>query len=151
MDSSPNLVDIAIHEEAWLKQMTEEKWKDLFERCYTLVLPEKTTDNVSVCLTNDEEMTSLNTRYRQKPYTTNVLSFPQENDGILGDIVLSHDVIKKEAEEQNKLFMDHVTHLFVHGLLHLNGYDHETPAESQEMEDLEIKALKILGIGNPYV
>lgn len=151
MDSSPNLVDIAVHEKTWLEQMTEEKWKNLFERCYALILPEKTTKNVSVCLTNDEEMTVLNTQYRQKPHPTNVLSFPQTTDDILGDIVLSYDVIKKEAAEQDKSFMDHVTHLFIHGLLHLNGYDHETPEESQEMEDLEIKALKILGIGNPYV
>jgi probable rRNA maturation factor len=151
MEEDRSFIEIAIHEDAWLEQMPEEKWQNLFERSYILVLPEKTTNTVSVCLTNDEEMTALNTQYRQKPYPTNVLSFPQETDGILGDIVLSYDVIQKEAAEQGKSFMDHVTHLFIHGLLHLNGHDHETPEESQEMESLEIKALKILGIGNPYV
>lgn len=151
MEEDRSFIEIAIHEDAWLEDMTEEKWLDLFKRCYALILSEKITDDVSICLTNDEEMTALNTQYRQKPYPTNVLSFPQETNGILGDIVLSYDVIQKEAAEQSKSFMDHVTHLFVHGLLHLNGHDHETPEESQEMESLEIKALKILGIGNPYV
>lgn len=150
MGSNPSLVDIAIHEDAWLKDMTAEKWQDLFEHCYNLVLPRKTADNVSVCLTNNEEMTSLNTLYRQKPQPTNVLSFPQDVDGILGDIVLAYEIIQHEALEQGKPFMDHVTHLFIHGLLHLNGHDHETPEESQTMEDLEIKALETLGIGNPY-
>jgi probable rRNA maturation factor len=150
MDDSPDLVDIAIHEDAWLKDATAEKWQELFERCYYLVLPEESQDNVSVCLTNNEEMTELNTLYRQKPQPTNVLSFPQDAAGILGDIVLAYAVIKEEAIQQNKSFMDHVTHLFIHGLLHLIGHDHEAPEESQIMEDLEIKALETLGIGNPY-
>lgn len=151
MVSSSSLIDVAVHEKAWLEQMTKKKWENLFKRCYTSTLTEKTTSNVSVCLTNDEEMTVLNMQYRQKPHSTNVLSFSQEIDGILGDIVLSYDIIKEEAAEQGKSFMNHVTHLFIHGLLHLSGYDHETPEESQEMENLEIKALKTLGIGNPYV
>lgn len=150
MGSSPDLVDVAIHESAWLKDITAEKWQDLFERCYNLVLPQKTTDNVSVCLTNNEEMTGLNTLYRQKPQPTNVLSFPQDTPGILGDIVLAYEIIQHEASEQGKPFMDHVSHLFIHGLLHLNGHDHETPEESQAMENLEIQALETLGIGNPY-
>lgn len=150
MGSNPDLVDIAIHEDAWLKDTTAEKWQDLFNRCYNLVLPQKTESRVSVCLTNNEEMTNLNTLYRQKPQPTNVLAFPQDEQGILGDIVLACEIIQHEAMQQDKPFMDHVTHLFIHGLLHLNGYDHETLEESQVMENLEIKALETLGIGNPY-
>jgi probable rRNA maturation factor len=150
MQNSLDWVDVAIHEDAWLTQITTEKWQSLFEHCYSLVFPEQTKDNVSVCLTNDEEMTRLNTQYRQKQHPTNVLSFPQDAEGILGDVVLSYDVIQQEAKEQGKPFMNHVTHLFIHGLLHLSGHDHETPEESQAMENLEIKVLETLGIGNPY-
>lgn len=150
MGSHPDLIDIAIHEEAWLTQMSTRKWQDLFERCYDLVLPEQTTDNVSVCLTNNEEMAQLNTLYRQKSYPTNVLSFPQDANGLLGDIVLAYEVIREEATDQEKSFIDHATHLFVHGLLHLTGHDHETPEESHIMENLEIQTLETLGIGNPY-
>jgi probable rRNA maturation factor len=95
-------------------------------------------------------MCGLNTQYRQKDYPTNVLAFPQDSDGILGDIVLAYGTIQEEAVAQGKSFVDHATHLFVHGLLHLDGHDHETQEESQVMEDLEIKILKTLGIGNPY-
>lgn len=150
MDNSPDLVDIAVHENAWLERMTIERWHDLFERCYRLICLEESKNNVSICLTNNEEMTELNTLYRQKPHPTNVLSFPQDAEGILGDVVLAYDVIQQEAAEQDKSFMNHVTHLFIHGLLHLNGYDHETPEESRTMEHLEIQALETLGIGNPY-
>jgi probable rRNA maturation factor len=150
MEGSSDLVDVAIHENAWLKRMTEEKWHELFERCHALVLPGHKTANVSVCLTNNEEMCGLNTQYRQKDYPTNVLAFPQDSDGILGDIVLAYGTIQEEAVAQGKSFVDHATHLFVHGLLHLDGHDHETQEESQVMEDLEIKILKTLGIGNPY-
>lgn len=150
MDNSPDLVDIAVHENAWLERMAIERWYDLFERCYHLICLEESKNNVSICLTNNGEMTELNTLYRQKPHPTNVLSFPQDAEGILGDVVLAYDVIQQEAAEQDKPFMNHVTHLFIHGLLHLNGYDHETPEESRTMEHLEIQALETLGIGNPY-
>lgn len=150
MDDNPDLVDIAVHENAWLEQITAERWQDLFQHCYIIVFQQQTIKNVSVCLTNNEEMTRLNTIYRQKSHPTNVLSFPQDAEGVLGDIVLAYDIIQQEAAEQSKSFIDHVTHLFVHGLLHLSGHDHETPEESQAMELLEIRALETLGIGNPY-
>ena len=150
MSNDSDFVDTTIHEDMWLDIMTIEKWKNLFEQCHHLILEKNTKENVSVCLTNDQEMTDLNVRYRSKSGPTNVLSFPQDLPGILGDIVLAYETIQKEALEQNKTFLNHVTHLFIHGLLHLKGYDHETPEESQTMENLEIKALTTLGIGNPY-
>ena len=89
---------------------------------------------------------------------TNVLSFPSgfaeaSKDGTsfhLGDIVLAFGVVKREAFKQQKSFADHTSHLVLHGLLHLLGFDHEAPEEAKDMEALEINLLKTFGIRNPY-
>lgn len=123
------------------------------------------TAEVSVRLTSDEEVRTLNREYRQKDKPTNVLSFPMvqpdmldglanSDDGevLLGDIVLAHGVCAREAEEKGVPVEEHATHLIVHGLLHLLGYDHELgEAEADHMEDLERAALGTLGIADPYV
>jgi probable rRNA maturation factor len=123
------------------------------------------TAEVSVRLTTDEEVRTLNREYRQKDKPTNVLSFPMvqvdmldglanSDDGevLLGDIVLAHGVCVAEAEEKGVTVEDHATHLIVHGLLHLLGYDHELgEAEADHMEELERAALSSLGIADPYV
>lgn len=115
---------------------------------------------ISVLLTNDEEIKDLNREYRGKDKPTNVLSFPQETDlssmcdleacVLLGDIVLSIETIQLEAKQQQKLMHHHLAHLIVHGTLHLLGYDHETDTEAEEMEALEIDILKRHNIANPY-
>lgn len=107
---------------------------------------------VSIVLTNDQDIHALNREYRHKDKATNVLSFPQEEDlslvkkdkhcVLLGDIVLSHETIQKEAEEQNILFQDHVGHLFVHGFLHLIGFTHDLEEAADKMEELELKILE---------
>lgn len=88
-----------------------------------------------------------------------MLSFPQidfyegvpvEDTLVIGDIILAHETITREATEQNKSFKDHLTHLIVHGTLHLLGYDHENTADAEEMEALEITILKQMNIKNPY-
>ena len=151
MEDSFNLIDVAVHSDLWFDVMTTEKWKELFERTYDVVFGEQKKKNVSVCLTNNEEMATLNGQYRQKHTPTNVLAFPQDSTHLLGDIVLAYGIIQEEALNQKKDFLDHVTHLFVHGLLHLNGYDHETQEEAHLMENLEIDSLSKLGVKNPYV
>ena len=122
------------------------------------------TAEVSVRLTSDEEVRTLNRDYRQKDAPTNVLSFPMvqpdmidglanSDDGeiLLGDIVLAHGVTTREAGEKGVSIEDHATHLIVHGLLHLLGYDHEQgEAEAEHMEELERAALATLGIADPY-
>ncbi len=114
---------------------------------------------ISVVLCDDEFIRTLNRDYRQKDKPTNVLSFPQTdfrkgekpgNPAPLGDLILAYPTIAREAEEQKKSFQSHFTHLIVHGTLHLLGYDHETADEAEEMEGIEIIALKELGIENPY-
>ena len=114
---------------------------------------------VSVYLTDDAEIQELNKDYRGKDKPTNVLSFPQRhlpkgpNGEIhpLGDIVMAYETCAKEAENEAIPLKDHFTHLLIHGLLHLLGYDHEEENEAQKMEALEIEILKDLNIPNPYL
>jgi probable rRNA maturation factor len=118
---------------------------------------------VSVRLTDDAEVHTLNRDFRGKDKPTNVLSFPQvqgdlleglanSDDGeiLLGDIVLARETCALEAEEKGISIVDHATHLIVHGTLHLVGYDHMDDVSAAAMEALEVKALASLGIANPY-
>lgn len=110
---------------------------------------------ISVVLADNLFIRNLNKTYRGKDKPTNVLSFPQDPDAggkmiNLGDVVLAYETVKLEAESQDKSFPDHVTHLLVHGILHLLEYDHENDEEAEEMESLEIRVLERLGIKNPY-
>ncbi|MET1028862.1 MAG: rRNA maturation RNase YbeY [Dongiaceae bacterium] len=109
-------------------------------------------------LSDNRRMRRLNSQYRGKDKATNVLSFAALDAGLpprgtpwhLGDVVLALGVVRQEARQQRKRMADHVSHLVVHGVLHLLGYDHEDDAEAERMEGLEIAALKRLGIDNPY-
>ncbi|TCB48628.1 rRNA maturation RNase YbeY [Acinetobacter sp. ANC 4779] len=111
------------------------------------------------CVDNDESH-KLNLEYRQKDKPTNVLSFPSDlpeevlpllDAWPMGDLVICIPVVLQEAIDQNKTPIEHFTHMLVHGVLHLMGYDHETSeADAEEMEALEIKILAKLGLENPY-
>lgn len=105
---------------------------------------------LSVVLADDSFVQDLNKGYRGKDKPTNVLSFPQDEPSMLGDIILAYETIETEAATQGKSFEDHATHLIVHGVLHLLGHDHMKAAEAETMEGLEVEALKALGIKNPY-
>jgi len=110
---------------------------------------------VSVKFTSDDEVRALNAAWRGKDKATNVLSFPMADDPehapMLGDIVLASGVCAREADEKNVPVEIHATHLVVHGMLHLLGYDHETGDDDAEaMEAIERKALASLGIADPY-
>lgn len=103
---------------------------------------------------NAEEGRVLNKDYRGKDYATNVLTFAYTEDSdaevTQADIILCTDVLQKEATEQNKTVLEHAQHLVVHGVLHAQGYDHESDEEAEEMEALEIEILESLGLPNPY-
>ena len=112
---------------------------------------------VDVTLTDDAEQRQLNRTYRGKDAPTNVLAFPQaeavapaDMQALLGDVVLAFETVRREAAEQKKPFPDHLSHLVVHGVLHLLGFDHETAADAAAMEAREIKILAGLGVPDPY-
>ena len=105
---------------------------------------------LSIRIVDSKEGRTLNRDYRGKDYATNVLSFPG-GDAYAGDIAIAYGVTRKEAKEADKGFADHVTHLVIHGVLHLAGYDHERPRDAKVMEPLEVKILKRLGIADPYL
>jgi probable rRNA maturation factor len=119
--------------------------------------------SASLLLTSDAAVHALNRSWRDKDQPTNVLSFPMlSREGLLalpaqgpplllGDIALARETCAREAAEKGIPLDEHATHLIVHGLLHLAGYDHETsPAEAEAMEALETKALALIGIADPY-
>jgi probable rRNA maturation factor len=111
---------------------------------------------VSLCLTNDAEVRTMNARWRGIDEPTNVLSFPsgpaEPGNGtpILGDIALAFETLAREAEEADAPLADHYRHLVAHGFLHLIGYDHQTEDEAGRMEELETRILARFGVADPY-
>ena len=109
----------------------------------------------SLMVTDADEMQQLNLQYRAQDKPTNVLSFPmqavlEDEVLLLGDIALCAPVINQQARQQAKPEMAHWAHMVVHGMLHLQGYDHIDNAEAEEMEHMEIEILAQLGFDNPY-
>lgn len=118
---------------------------------------------LAVMLTDDDGVRALNASFRNLDKPTNVLSFPSPQadyhdadlDGngaprMLGDIAIAYQTVRREADDEGKPFAHHLSHLAVHGFLHLIGYDHETDAEADSMEDAERAILASLGIPDPY-
>ena len=118
--------------------------------------------NINLCLSDDDHIRCLNRDFRHLDQPTNVLSFAnidfedfaKENELFetleLGDIIIAFETVQKQAIEQEITLSAHFCHLLTHGILHLLGYDHQTPAEASEMESLEANVLARLNIENPY-
>ena len=105
---------------------------------------------VTVRIVSEKDSAELNKHYRKIDKPTNILSFLIVDNPLIGDLILCHPIIKKEAKEQNKEIISHYAHLVIHGYLHLLGYDHENDNEAIKMEAKEISALSRLGFPNPY-
>lgn len=109
------------------------------------------TAQVTVRFVDAEEGQGLNRDYRQKDYATNVLSFPYDfPPALTGDLLVCLPVVLKEAAEQGKTAEAHFAHLIVHGMLHLQGFDHEDDTEAEEMEAAEREILAKMGYNDPY-
>lgn len=106
---------------------------------------------VAIKYMSDKDIRILNRDFRGQDKPTNVLSFPNDEGGYLGDIALSGETIAREAQEQEKPEKDHMTHMILHGFLHLLGYDHVEETEAEEMEALEIRLLEEFKVKNPYL
>jgi probable rRNA maturation factor len=111
---------------------------------------------LSILLTDNARMRKINQAWRAKDKPTNVLSFPAVSperiatSPLLGDIALALETVQREAQDDGKTFEAHLSHLVIHGLLHLLGGDHETDAQAEEMEAREVAALARLGYADPY-
>lgn len=105
---------------------------------------------ITLRLVDEAEGQRLNRDYRGKDYATNVLTFTYEESPLSGDIVLCAPVIAREAAAQQKKLLAHYAHLVVHGVLHLQGYDHEKIKDARQMEQLEAEILTKMGYDDPY-
>ncbi|HET9718032.1 MAG TPA: rRNA maturation RNase YbeY [Pseudolabrys sp.] len=149
-------IEIQFRSERWIRQpMAEQAVRDAIAAAAAeLSLSE---GEVSVVLTDDCEMQMLNRKWRGVDAPTNVLSFPaaartrEREQGLLGDIVLSFDTVQRECADQDRAFLHHLSHLAVHGFLHLLGYDHDTESEAERMEGLESRIMNSLRMPDPYV
>ena len=122
-----------------------------------------TTEDIEVCIriVTETESQMLNKEFRGKDKPTNVLSFHYDHDDDihqqdeevkhLGDLVICADIIAAEAKAQHKDLLAHWAHMMVHGVLHLQGHDHQTDAEAVQMESLEVNIIENLGFRNPYL
>jgi probable rRNA maturation factor len=116
-----------------------------------------TAPEVSLVFTDDASIREINAEWRSQDKPTNVLSFPvfplqpgKMPGPMLGDIIIARETVEREAVDLEKSFSDHLTHLLVHGFLHLFGYDHMEKDEAERMEDLETRILAELGLSDPY-
>ena len=149
------MIEIEIESDDWIAALPTAE--SVVERAATAALGQ-TAGDIVVLLTDDAAVKDLNHRFRDRDRPTNVLSFPGGEmpmpDGAaahLGDIVLAFGVCRDEAVEQGKSLENHLTHLVVHGVLHLLGRDHEDEVEAEAMEAEERTLLAGLGVADPYV
>ncbi|WP_312781643.1 rRNA maturation RNase YbeY [Brevundimonas sp.] len=143
------MIEIEVEDAAWTAALPDVE--AVVMRAATAALGTVEGDLV-VLLTDDAEVQDLNQRFRDKDRPTNVLSFPAAESAFphLGDVVLGFVYCAAEAEAQGKALSDHLSHLVVHGVLHLLGRDHEDEAEAEEMEAEEREILASLGVADPY-
>ena len=153
----PPHIDVRIHSPLWKAQPSAER--TVRDAILAAAALSTAGGEVSIVLTDDSAIRSLNRDWRGIDRPTNVLSFPavaaqgapQEGPRALGDIVLALETVEREAQEQQLRLAHHFQHLVVHGLLHLLGFDHETEADAAIMEGLEIEILAGLNPGDRVI
>ncbi len=152
---------LSVEDEAWetlLSRPAEDLVREaVFAAAAGAGLAPDVETEVSVTLSDDEDVRALNAEWRAKDKPTNILSFPmmplRPGDApgpLLGDLILARQTLEREALDEGKTPDDHFRHLLVHGVLHLLGHDHETDEDADDMEALEVEILAGLGIADPY-
>ena len=143
------MIEVEVEDPAWTEALPDVVAR--VERAAVAALVTVEGD-VVVLLTDDAAVHDLNRRFRDRDQPTNVLSFPAAESAAphLGDLVLAHGVCAAEAAAQGKSLADHLTHLTVHGVLHLLGRDHVDEIEAEAMEAEERTLLASLGVADPY-
>ncbi|MGN7678934.1 MAG: rRNA maturation RNase YbeY [Anaplasma sp.] len=150
------MIEVSVHAKGWYEFVSRPKIsaKNVIRLCLLELDIAKYRPKVFIVLAGDTLLQELNYRYRKINKTTNVLSFNYEDlapNCCLGEIYLSIDQIVLEAQEMEVEVTAHFSHMLIHGMLHILGYDHEEHAAQEEMQSMEIKLLEKLGISNPYV
>jgi probable rRNA maturation factor len=128
-----------------------------FREWVAAVFAGRARGEVGVRIVAEDEARALNRQYRSRDYATNVLAFPGDDnlemagaEAPIGDIVICAAVVEREAQQQNRDLRAHWAHLTVHGALHLDGFDHETDEQAEQMESREARILQYLGFENPW-
>jgi probable rRNA maturation factor len=154
--SHPLTVDVLVEAAGWPEEAAA-LCRRAAEAAYRDVADPPEAASVTLLLADDATLQALNRDFRGKDGPTNVLSFPNDDppmageDPFLGDMALARETLEREAAAQGKILTDHLTHLVVHGMLHLMGMDHEEAQEATAMEAREIAILETrFGIANPY-
>ncbi len=157
MKNQDIIVDINIANNNWKKDFPnlQSLCKNAINIAVKIYCPIKFRE-ISLLFTDNAQMQSLNKQYRNKYKPTNVLAFSQLaqhniNTDILGDIIFAYEIIIDEAKANKKNSQSHLTHLLIHGFLHLQGMDHQNEEQANQMQALEIMILKELNIANPYI
>lgn len=163
-----NTLNVNISDPTWEELISgiEEKSQKIFDEVLSQLKPDflegKKEVFANLQLGNDEEVHQLNLEFREIDKATNILTFANIDDDDfenyieksaeieLGDMIISSQTMLKESKEQEISLINHYTHILIHGILHLLGYDHIIPEDATEMESLEIELLKSFNIANPY-
>ena len=143
------MIEVEVDDEAWSAALPDVA--AVVERAASLALGD-TRGDVVILLADDAHVQQINAQFRDKDRPTNVLSFPAPDSARphLGDLILAYGVCAAEAADQGKPLSDHLSHLIIHGVLHLLGHDHEADDEAEAMEAEERRLLASLGIADPY-
>ncbi len=154
---APHLaVDVIHHVPSWVSEVEDEFLVRVADAAFSAGADAPPRSELSLLLTADEEIRALNKSWRGKDEATNVLSFSLdapfsgEAPRPLGDVVLAYETVAREAAARGIPVRQHAAHLVVHGVLHLLGYTHGTDSQARDMEALEVRVLKALGMPDPY-
>ena len=161
-------VDLVFEDGRWKKTLLGEVSRTVFKETLNFFGQNASDFSIDILACNDGRISELNKEFRGNNSATNVLSWPSKNfqskfvkgntdsilnkeDGFLGDIAISYDTCVKEAKERAIDFVDHISHLMIHSILHLMGYDHILEVEEEKMKKIEIEILGKMGIDSPYI